>query len=290
MNRESRVIRAGCSASPLVQPGNGGGLELIYFDVLRLARGEERVVDLPGFEVHLVPFTGTMDVEIDGTSFPGVGHRASIWDGHADSLYAGAGHPITLRAATDNLEVAVAGGVTDQRFEPFRVRPDQVRCVEVGSTETKSRRRICHLLGQNGAGRAGNLLVSELYAEEGCWSGYPPHKHDTDRVEPDKAMAQVVETDHEELYHFRYRPETGFGAQFKYRDGEEPRVEMVRHGDSFAIPNGYHPTVTSPGHDGYIFTVLVGRNRRGLVQYFEPAHAHLIPHIPGIASMRKAFE
>lgn len=290
MGGETRVIRAGCGGSPIVRPQDGEGLELIYFDLLRLSAGEERALDLPGFEIHLVPFSGRMDVEIGSHRFDNVGGRASVWDGQADSVYAGSGQPIRIRARTD-LEFAVAGGATDQRFEPFPVPPEDVHCVEVGSSETKSRRRICHLLGQNAAGRAGNLLVSELYAEEGCWSGYPPHKHDTDRSEVnDDGSERLVETDHEELYHFRYRPETGFGAQFNYCDGEEPRVELVRHGDSYLIPRGYHPTVTSPGHDEYIFTILVGRTRRGLVQHFEPAHDHLVSHIPGIGGMRKAFE
>lgn len=287
MRAGARVIRAG-SGSPIVRPQSGE--DLVYFDLLRLPSGEERTLDLPGFEIHLVPMSGRMNVEIGGHGFDNVGGRDSVWDGNADSVYAGAGTPIRVRALTD-LELALAGGVTDCEFEPFRVSPDDVVCVDVGSSETKSSRRICHLLGQNAANRAGNLLVSELFAEEGCWSGYPPHKHDTDRFEPDgDGGERPVETDHEELYHFRYRPETGFGAQFTYHNGEEPRVEMVRHGDSFLIPSGYHPTVTTPGHQEYIFTILVGRTRRGLVQHFEPAHAHLMDRIPGIAGMRKAFE
>ena len=138
--------------------------------------------------------------------------------------------------------------------------------VEVGSHDTHSRRRIFHILGQNGAGRAGSLLVSELYGDPGCWSGYPPHKHDTDRL--------PVETNHEEIYHYRYRPETGFGAQFRYDadgGGEEPEVVMTRHGDTYCIDHGYHPTLRAPGHEGYIFTILVGRQHRGLVQSFEPS-------------------
>jgi 5-deoxy-glucuronate isomerase len=238
----------------------------------------------------VVPFSGTIDVLVDGQEYLGVGGRSSVFDGPGDSVYGGARHPIRLRARS-MAEVAIAGGRTDQVFAPFRVRPEEVLCVEIGSSDTKSKRRLCHLLGQNGAGRAGNLLVSELYAEEGCWSGYPPHKHDSDEVDSrDGQDDRTVETNHEELYHFRYRPETGFGAQFLYQEGDEPLVEMVRHGDSFAVPRGYHPTVTSPGHDEYIFTVLVGRSRRGLVQNFEPRHEHLVARIPGIAGMRKAFE
>ena len=157
--------------------------------------------------------------------------------------------------------------------------------VEVGSHDTHSRRRIFHVLGQNGAGRAGNLLVSELYGDPGCWSGYPPHKHDTERP-PD-------ETDFEEIYHYRYRPETGFGAQFRYETdggGTVPEVVMTRHGDTFLIDRGYHPTLRAPGHEGYIFTILVGRQQRSLVQFFEPTHTHLLAKIPGIQAMRDKFK
>ena len=155
--------------------------------------------------------------------------------------------------------------------------------VEVGSADTHSRRRIFHILGQKAAGRAGRLLVSELYADNGCWSGYPPHKHDTEQP--------PEETDFEEIYHYRFRPETGFGAQFCYDDnGGDPTIVMTHHGDTFLIDRGYHPTVTSPGHEEYIFTILVGRKQRSLVQNFEPQHRHLMAKIPGIQAMRDKFK
>jgi 5-deoxy-glucuronate isomerase len=154
--------------------------------------------------------------------------------------------------------------------------------VEVGSLETHSRRRIFHVLGQNGNGRAGNLLVSELYADPGCWSGYPPHKHDTERP--------PEETDFQEIYHYRFRPETGFGGQYLYLPNGEPSVVMTRHGDTFLVDRGYHPTVTSPGHEEYIFTILVGREQRSLIQSFDPVHQHLMSGIPGIQAMRDKFK
>ena len=91
----------------------------------------------------------------------------------------------------------------------------------------------------------------------------------------------------------RNRPETGFGAQFRYvgEDGAtEPQVVMTRHGDTFLIDRGYHPTVRAPGHEGYIFTILVGRHQRSLVQSFEPQHRHLMAKIPGIQAMRDKFK
>jgi len=154
--------------------------------------------------------------------------------------------------------------------------------VDVGSPETHSHRRIFHILGQNGNGRAGNLLVSELYADPGCWSGYPPHKHDTERP--------PEETDFQEIYHYRFEPQTGFGTQSCYDPGADAAVVRTQHGDTFLVDRGYHPTSTSPGHRGYIFTILVGRHQRSLIQSFEPKHAHLIAGIPGIQAMRDKFK
>lgn len=262
---------------PIVAPG--GRLSLIYFNLLRLGAGERHTLDLGGLEAHLVPLSGSVDIRIGDDFFPRVGGRASVWEGPGDSVYAGSNASATIAAATD-CEVAVAGAVCEQPYRPFRVTSDEVVSVTVGSEETHSRREIFHLLGQNGEGRAGRLLVSELYCRPGCWSGYPPHKHDTDRD---------GETDHEELYHYRFRPETGFGGQFLYREDGEPSVVMTRHRDTVVVADGYHPTVTSPGHAEYIFTILAGRTRRGLIQHFEERHAHLIDAIPGIGDMRAKF-
>jgi len=65
---------------------------------------------------------------------------------------------------------------------------------------------------------------------------------------------------------------------------------MTRNGDTVAFDTGFHPTVTSPGHAEYIFTILVGKTQRSLVQHFNAAHRHLMDKIPGIAAMREKFK
>ena len=66
-------------------------------------------------------------------------------------------------------------------------------------------------------------------------------------------------------------------------------LPTTRHGDTFLVDRGYHPAVASPGHEGYIFTILVGRHQRPLIQSFEPAHRHLMDKLPGIQAMRDKF-
>lgn len=267
--------------APIV-PGGQGTLPLSYFNVLRLARGERATLHVPGFETAYVVMSGCCDIDVDGRGFPRIGRRGDIWSGRADSVYASSGASVTVEALKDGTEVAVAGGRCARVFEPFRVTPEEVDMVDVGSPETHSHRRIHHILGHNAEGRAGNLLVSELYADDGCWSGYPPHKHDTDQGKE--------ETGFEEAYHYRFNPETGFGAQFVFQPSGESECHMVRHGDTVLIDRGYHPTVTSPGHRIYIFTILVGHTQRSLVQNFKEEHRHLMDKIPGIGAMRDKFK
>lgn len=262
----------------IVRPG--GTLALTYFNLVRLAAGEVHRERVEGCELCAVVLSGNMNVRAGGVEFARVGQRADVWSGKADSVYAGR-EELVITANTA-CEVAIAGGVCAESFAPFRVTPEEVDMVDVGSNETKSRRRIFHILGQKHGGRVGNLLVSELHADEGCWSGYPPHKHDTERP--------PEETFFEEVYHYRFQPESGFGGQYCYNEGEAPRAEMTRHGDTFLIDRGYHPTSTSPGHCGYIFTILVGKHQRSLVQYFEPRHRHLMAGIPGLQAMRDKFK
>jgi 5-deoxy-glucuronate isomerase len=266
---------------PVVTPKTGT-LRRTYFNLVRLKRGQEYRARVEGFETLYAVLSGNVDIEVNGTAFKGIGQRKDIWSGNADSVYATTGAGVRLRANADGTEVAVAGGICEKAYPPYRIPPAEVEMVDVGSVETRSHRRIFHLLGQNGVGRAGNLLVSELYADHGCWSGYPPHKHDEDR--------STAETAHEELYHFRFRPETGFGGQFSFQPDGSSKVFMTRNGDTFLLDRGYHPTVTSPGHEEYIFTILVGKTRRGLVQYFKEDYSYLIQRIPGIQSMVDKFK
>lgn len=266
---------------PIITPGKGV-LASTYFNLVHLKTGEEYRATLQGIETLYAVLSGNVDVEVGGAAFRDVGRRKDIWSGNADSVYAPAGAGVRVRANADGTEVAVAGGLCDRAYAPFRVLPGEVEMVDVGSVETRSHRRIFHLLGQNGAGRAGHLLISELYCDHGCWSGYPPHKHDTDQGK--------AETNHEETYHYRFKPDTGFGAQIYFQPDGSSGAYMTRHGDTFLLDRGYHPTVTSPGHEEYIFTILVGKSQRGLVQNFKEEYRYLMQNIPGIADMVGKFK
>lgn len=277
----AEIIRASENANQPIVPIGTDILPLTYFNLIRLAQNANYSYQLDGYESVAVVLAGNCDVQAANHTFASVGQRKNIWSGCADAVYAGPNTAVSMRATTADTEIAIAGGYCPKAFEPFRVRPEDVDMVDVGSVETHTHRQIFHILGHNAAGRAGHLLVSELYADEGCWSGYPPHKHDDEQGEEESSF--------EELYHYRFEPETGFGGQIIYQPDGTSQAFMTRNGDTLLLDGGYHPTVTSPGHREYIFTILVGRHRRSLIQNFHEDHRHLMNAIPGVAAMQEKF-
>jgi len=186
--------------------------------------------------------------------------------------------------ATSETEVFIAGAQFDKKLEPFAVREEHIDVVQYGSDDTKTHRKIKHILGQKPPGEVGRLLVSELFTVgAGGWSGFPPHKHDTDRL-PD-------ETRHDEVYNFRFKPNHGFGMQLlQPEDGNVGDAYHLVDGSTFKIDKGYYPCVAAPGYEMYYFTILGGLSQRSLVQYFQPTHAYQVETIPGIKDMIAKFK
>jgi 5-deoxy-glucuronate isomerase len=261
---------------------------LAYFNIVRLKKGESFVSAVPGYETCLVPAHGTIDVQVQGDgiesqSFEAVGERASIWEGQPSAVYVPVSCSARVVCRSESTETFVAGARFDRMFEPFVVRPEHIDPVQYGSDDTKTHRKIKHILGQKPPGRVGRLLVSELFTVgAGGWSGYPPHKHDSDRL-PD-------ETRHNEVYNFRFRPENGFGLQLLQTEGDEiGHAYHIRNSSTLKIAGGYHPCVAAPGHEMYYFTILAGQSQRPLRQFFQPTYAYQVDTIPGIKDMIAKF-
>lgn len=264
---------------------NDEHVPLTYFNIVKLKKGERFSYQTPGYETCIVPATGCVDIDADTTAFGAVGNRGTdVWDGEPEGVYVPTDMPAQLVCTSETAEVFVAGARFADRLAPFAVRSDDIDLVQYGSDDTKTHRKIKHILGQKQADKVGRLLVSELFTVgAGGWSGFPPHKHDTDRL-PD-------ETRHDEVYNFRFKPEGGFGMQLLEPD--EDRLGEAFHlvgGSSFAIKSGYHPCVVAPGYEMYYFTILGGLSQRSLVQYFQPEHAWQVETIPGIKDMIAKFK
>jgi 5-deoxy-glucuronate isomerase len=257
---------------------------LCYFNHVRLKRGETFVHQVAGYESMLVPATGSCDVNVGGDRFAAIGKRPHLWEGEPEGVYVPVGVAAEITCVSDALDLMIGGGRYDQVLAPFAVRQDEIGKIQYGSDDTKTHRKIKHLLGQKNADRRGRLLVSELFTVgAGGWSGFPPHKHDTERGKE--------ETEYQEVYQFRFNPDHGFGAQFVYaHEDDYGPVYHVRSGSVIAIDRGYHPSVAAPGYEMYYFTVITGAKSKSLIQHFDPHHAYQIETIPGIKNMIAGFK
>lgn len=277
-NQNRPIVDAGDATTPLC-----------YFNHVRLRRGERHVHQVAGYESMIVPASGSCNVSVAGQEFSAIGQRTHLWGGDPEGVYVPTGALAEVVCVSEQLDLMIGGGRCDTVLEPFAVRQGDVDKLQYGSDETKTHRKIKHLLGQKNADRRGRLLVSELFTVgAGGWSGFPPHKHDTERRDADGA---VHETEYQEVYQFRFNPDHGFGAQFVYEhEDDHGPVYHVRSGSVIAIDKGYHPSVAAPGYEMYYFTVIVGAHSKSLVQHFDPHHAYQLETIPGIKNMIAKFK
>ena len=272
------------SNKPIVDVDNEF-VPLNYFNIIKLKKGEVFDYSVSGYETCIVPATGTISVDIDGKTFDQLGNRGvDVWDGEPEGAYVPVGAKVRIVCQSEKTETFIAGAKYDKVLEPFDIRKAEVDFVQYGSDETKTHRKIKHILGANQHGKVGRLLVSELYTVgQGGWSGFPSHKHDTDQL-PDESR-------HDETYNFRFKPNYGSGLQMLQREDNEPGdAYHIMDGSTMLIDKGYHPCAVLPGYEMYYFTILGGLSQRSLKQYFQPTHEEQLHTIPGIMDMVAKFK
>jgi len=261
---------------------------LNYFNIVKLKEGEAFHYQVPNYETCIVPATGTVTVEVEGITYTALGGRGvDVWDGQPQGVYIPSGAKATIICESDETETFIAGARYDKVLDPFDVRDHDF--VQYGSDDTKTHRCIKHILGQKQADKVGRLLVSELFTVgQGGWSGFPAHKHDTDRKDD---AGNIIETRHDETYNFRFRPNHGSAVQIiQHEEGVPGDAFQLMDRSTILLGSGYHPCVVMPGYEMYYFTILGGLSQRSLVQFFQPTHAYQIETIPGIKDMVAKFK
>ncbi len=253
---------------------------LNYFNLVNLKKDEFFEYKLEEYESCIVPAIGTIDVKVENKNFENIGKRKKdVWDGEPEGVYVPTNTATSFKCTSEIAEIYIAGAKYEKTLESFAVRSDEIDLVQYGSDDTKTHRKIKHILGTKHHGSVGRLFCNELFTVgQGGWSGFPPHKHDTDRL--------PLETRHDETYHYKFKPNNGFGFQlFQKEENKIGEVSHVVDGSTVIIDKGYHPCVVAPGYEMYYFTILGGLSQRSLVQYFHPSHAYQIETIPGLKDM-----
>jgi len=238
--------------------------------VVLLAPGVERSIDLGDNEAVILPLSVVdLAVTIDGERFRLEG-RVSVFDRVTDFAYAPRGATLVMSAAAGG-EVAIATSRCDRRLTA-RYGPADGVAVELRGAGPATR-QVNNFLSPDVWPDADKLMCVELITPDGNWSSYPPHRHDDSPECP---------VNNEEIYYFRigvagtsdYSAD-GFGMHRTYTpDGEIDVNIVVRDGDVFCVPRGYHgPCIAAPGYPMYYLNVLAGPGgTRSMAFCDDPTH------------------
>jgi 5-deoxy-glucuronate isomerase len=249
--------------------------------IVRLAAGESLPLSTGAEEVAVLPLAGSAAVEVDGRRFELEG-RASVFARVSDWAYL----PIEADAvlsSTDGAELALASARAERRFEPAHVAAEDVPVEIRGAGQAT--RQITNFLAPGAFDAVDRLIAVEVLTPEGNWSSYPPHKHDDS---PDSLA------NNEEIYYFRVgrdgsveTSDEGFAVHRTYTaDGSIDETVIVRDGDAFLVPRGYHgPCVAAPGYPLYYLNVMAGPNpERTMAIVDDPAHGWIRDTWRGMAT------
>jgi 5-deoxy-glucuronate isomerase len=238
--------------------------------VARIAPGETLELETGEEEFAVLPLAGSLTVEVEGERFELAG-RQSVFARVTDWAYLPMGTHVSLKSPA-KAEVALASARAEHRFDPTHV-PAAAVPVEVRGAG-QATRQIVNFLAPGAFDAVDRLIAVEVLTPDGNWSSYPPHKHD----DTPGSLAN-----NEEIYYFRIgrngSVETsgeGFALHRTYTaDGAIDETVVVRDGDAFLVPRGYHgPSVAAPGYPLYYLNVMAGPNpERTMAIADDPAYA-----------------
>lgn len=224
------------------------GLEYVGLTVLRLHSGQIHRIQTDADEAVVLPLSGSYELRADGIQIA-LGGRSSVFEAVTDFAYL----PIDCEV---ELECRTAGEIampTARATHRLSIRYGRAETVPVEVRGAASATRQINNFCMPGAFVADKLMSVEVLTPAGNFSSYPPHKHD--RIDSKSGELRI-----EEIYYFRFRGASGYGLYRQYSaEGDFDVTTIVRDGDVFLVPKGYHgPSVAVPGHDMYFLNVMAG--------------------------------
>lgn len=242
----------------VVSPANSP-LRVENFSLLKVSPSVPYQGECKEEEAVFVLLQGKVKMEVEGKILGEVAERKSVFEDRASAFYLPPGVHYRLQAEKES-ELTLVRAKAEKGASPTFFSPSQVQVKTTGKGTFE--REVHTIVG--GDFPAEKLIVGETFNQPGFWSSYPPHRHEEDRP-PEECFL-------EEIYHYRVEPVGGFGIQVLYTEDKElEEAYLVKNGDTFVIPRGYHPVVAAPGYQLYYFWSLAGETKK-LNPYDDPAH------------------
>lgn len=246
--------------TPLCEIGKCS-LKYIEFGIIELSGGETLTFDTRDRETAFVLLSGKANFTAGGKDYGMVGARRSVFESpKAECFYAPRGYAVTIDSPW-HVKIAVCATPVGEDSEPQVIRQGDVRVARLG---VKPWERDTSFI-VDGTTNAKRLTIGEAYITPGNWAGFPPHKHDTDKM-PEEGVL-------EEIYYFLFDPDQGFGVQCMYTaDGEIDEAYRVKNNELVEFPRGYHTTVGAPGYNTYFLWLMAGEHQ-GFYRSSDPDHS-----------------
>jgi 5-deoxy-glucuronate isomerase len=234
--------------------------------VFTLRPGEEFTFSTGPDEAIVLPLAGSCLVSAEGVQIQLAG-RQSVFDAVSDFAYVPINCNTRISSASGG-EFAMPMARASQQLAPAYGPADAVS-IEVRGAGAASRQVNNFCTPE--AFPADKLIAVEVLTPDGNFSSYPPHKHDEFNTTCDEAMV-------EEIYYFRIQGQGGYGLYREYAaDGEFDVKSVVRDGDVFLVPKGFHgPSVAIPGHHMYFLNVLAGPSEQRTMQFCDDPQQHWV--------------
>jgi len=237
--------------------------------VLSLDPGGQRVMHTGDTEMIVLPLGGSVDVDVERQRVKMHG-RDDVFSAVTDWAYLPIDSEVRLSSAT-GCQLALPSAKATKRYEPSYGEAAGVP-VEVRGAGP-STRQLNNFASPDSFAGADRLMCVEVLTPDGNWSSYPPHKHDG---------TEGCTVRNEEIYYFRvgrtgergYAPD-GFALHRTYTtDGVIDENVVVRDGDVFLIPRGFHgPCIAAPGYPLYYLNILAGPDpERSMAFCDDPTH------------------
>lgn len=234
-------------------------LKMLEFGIIELMKGDQVMIDTEEKEYAFIFLGGHADVDVDDIKWEAVGGRTNVFGGKAYSVYIPRHKKVTFTGC-EHVKIAVCDTPAEEDSEPQMLPPEHVTSSVLG---VKPWERDTHFI-IDGRCNAKRLCIGEAFVTPGNWAGFPPHKHDEDRM-PDEGIL-------EEIYYFLFQPEQGFAVQCMYtKDGEFDEAYRVKQDELVEFPKGYHTTVGAPGYNTYFLWLMAGEHQ-GFFRSNDPDH------------------
>lgn len=234
-------------------------LKQLQFGIIELSDRQELLFDTEELETAFIILGGKCTFEFADVRWESVGRRRTVFEGKAYAAYVPRRTKVRIYSPW-NVKIAVCQTPCGSDTEPCLVTPDDISRATLGKPTWK--RDTDFVISD--ATPSKRLYVGEAFVHPGNWAGFPPHKHDTDKM-PAEGVA-------EEFYYYLFDPEQGFGIQRTYSKGEFDEAYVIQNNDLVEFPKGYHTTVGAPGYNFYFLWAMAG-DHKGFYRSNDPDHA-----------------